>query len=132
MRDYFIMFWIMFLSGILSTMNVWVDKSEDIRIGLNDVYMALLMTGWMFFFMGLYYQDSGVGLSGLSLVLLMLWCIRKQLFIDMYQYNLGMIPHHSMAVYMSKKLLTTKPPNEQFLLNIIHNQEKEIEYMKSL
>jgi hypothetical protein len=126
------MFWIMFLSGILSTMNVWVDKSEDIRIGLNDVYMALLMTGWMFFFMGLYYQDSGVGLSGLSLVLLMLWCIRKQLFIDMYQYNLGMIPHHSMAVYMSKKLLTTKPPNEQFLLNIIHNQEKEIEYMKSL
>jgi uncharacterized protein (DUF305 family) len=62
----------------------------------------------------------------------MVWCIRKQLFIDMQQYNLGMIPHHSMAVYMSKKLLATKPPNEQYLLNIIHNQEKEIEYMKSL
>ncbi len=132
MRDYFIMFGIMFLSGILSSMNVWVDKYEDIRIGLNDVYMALLMTGWMFFFMGLYYQDSGVGLSGLSLVLLMIWCIRKQLFIDMYQYNLGMIPHHSMAIYMSKKLLATKPPNEQYLLNLIHNQEKEIDYMKGL
>jgi hypothetical protein len=126
------MFGIMFLSGILSSMNVWVDKYEDIRIGLNDVYMALLMTGWMFFFMGLYYQDSGVGLSGLSLVLLMIWCIRKQLFIDMYQYNLGMIPHHSMAIYMSKKLLATKPPNEQYLLNLIHNQEKEIDYMKGL
>jgi hypothetical protein len=132
MMDYFVMFGIMFLSGILSSMNVWVDKYEDIRLGLNDVYMALLMTGWMFFFMGLYYQDSPVGLSGLSLVLLMVWCIRKQLFIDMQQYNLGMIPHHSMAVYMSKKLLATKPPNEQYLLNIIHNQEKEIEYMKSL
>jgi hypothetical protein len=126
------MFWIMFLSGILSSMNVWVDKYQDIRIGLNDVYMALLMTGWMFFFMGFYYKDSSVGLSGLSLVLFMVWCIRKQLFIDMYQYNLGMIPHHSMAIYMSKKLLETKPPNEQYLLNIIHNQEKEIEYMKSL
>ena len=132
MIDYFVMFWIMFLSGILSSMNVWVDKYEDIRLGLNDVYMALLMTGWMFFLMGLYYQDSPVSLSGLSLVLLMIWCIRKQLIIDMYQYNLGMIPHHSMAVYMSKKLLATKPPNEQYLLNIIHNQEKEIEYMKSL
>ena len=132
MMDYFVMFGIMFLSGILSSMNVWVDKYEDIRLGLNDVYMALLMTGWMFFFMGLYYQDSPVGLSGLSLVLLMVWCIRKQLFIDMQQYNLWMIPHHSMAVYMSKKLLATKPPNEQYLLNIIHNQEKEIEYMKSL
>ena len=132
MRDYFIMFWIMFLSGILSTMNVWVNKYEDIRIGLNDVYMALLMSGWMFFFTGIYYQYSPVSLSGLSLVLLMVWCIRKQLFIDMQQYNLGMIPHHSMAVYMSKKLLATKPLNEQYLLNIIHNQEKEIEYMKSL
>lgn len=132
MMDYFVMFWIMVLSGILSSMNVWVDKYQDIRIGLNDVYMALLMTGWMFFFMGFYYQDSGVGLSGLSLVLFMVWCIRKQLFIDMYQYNLGMIPHHSMAVYMSKKLLETKPSNEQYLLNIIHNQEKEIDYMKSL
>ena len=132
MRDYFIMFVIMFLSGILSSMNVWVDKYDDIRLGLNDVYMALLMTGWMFFFMGIYYQDSTVGLSGLSLVLIMVWCIRTQFFIGMYQYNLGMIPHHSMAIFMSKKLLATKPPNEQYLLNMIYNQEKEIEYMKRL
>jgi uncharacterized protein (DUF305 family) len=43
-----------------------------------------------------------------------------------------MIPHHSMAIHMSKKLLEKNPPNEQFLLNLIHTQEKEIEYLKSL
>jgi hypothetical protein len=37
-----------------------------------------------------------------------------------------------MAIHMSKKLLEKNPPNEQFLLNLIHTQEKEIEYLKSL
>ena len=54
---YVIMFVIMVLSGILSTMNVWVDKIDDIRFSLNDAYMTLLMTGWMFLFMGLIYQE---------------------------------------------------------------------------
>ena len=31
-------------------MNVWVDKVDDIRFSMNDAYMTLLMTGWMFFF----------------------------------------------------------------------------------
>ena len=44
---YGVMFIIMIVSGLLSTMNVWVDKIEDIRFSLNDLYMTLLMTGWM-------------------------------------------------------------------------------------
>ena len=52
-NHYTIMFFIMILSGLLSTMNVWVDKLDDIRFSINDAYMTLLMTGWMFFFMGL-------------------------------------------------------------------------------
>jgi uncharacterized protein (DUF305 family) len=48
------------------------------------------------------------------------------------QYILGMIPHHSMAVHMSNKLLekesTTLKP---FVENIIKTQEKEIEFMKN-
>jgi uncharacterized protein (DUF305 family) len=43
-----------------------------------------------------------------------------------------MIPHHSMAIFMSKKLLEKNPPNNEFLLSLIHRQEKEIEYLKSL
>jgi hypothetical protein len=47
----------MVLSGLLSTMNVWVDKVDDIRFSINDLYMTLLMTGWMFLFMGLVYEE---------------------------------------------------------------------------
>ena len=51
---YTIMFFIMILSGLLSTMNMWVDKYENIRFSMNDVYMIMLMTGWMFFLWGWY------------------------------------------------------------------------------
>ena len=102
------MFFIMIVSGLLSTMNVWVDKVEDIRFSMNDAYMTLLMTGWMFLFMGVIYQEMSVFFIGLSLVLLNLWCIRTQFLITENQYKLGMIPHHSMAVHMSKKLLETE------------------------
>jgi acyl-coenzyme A synthetase/AMP-(fatty) acid ligase len=132
MKDFMIMFLIMFTAGLLSTMNVWVTKTSDIRFSLNDVYMALLMTGWMFFIMGLYYQYTTPLFFGLSLILFSVWLIRTQQLINLTQYKLGMIPHHSMAIHMSKKLLEKNPPNEQFLLNLIHTQEKEIEYLKSL
>ena len=41
-------------------MNVWVDKWDDIRFSINDVYMTLLMTGWMFLFMGWIDQEPRV------------------------------------------------------------------------
>ena len=130
--DLFVMFIIMFISGLLSTMNVWAHHYTDIRLSLNDVYMALLMCGWMFFFMGSYYGGSTSIFLGLSIILFSFWCIRTQFLIDVTQYKYGMIPHHSMAIHMSKKLLEKNPSNEQFLLNLIHTKEKEIEYLKTL
>lgn len=127
-----VMFGIMILSGLLSTMNVWVDKWEDIRFSINDIYMTLLMTGWMFFFMGLYYNERIILFLGLFLVLLNIWCIRTQFMVTKEQYVLGMIPHHSMAILMSKKLMQKIPLPNDFVSNIISTQEKEIEYMKSL
>ena len=50
-------------------MNVWADKLDDMRFSLNDVYMILLMTGWMLLFMGIYYNHFGAGLFGLVLVI---------------------------------------------------------------
>ena len=134
MEDFIVMFVSMFVAGLLSTMNMWVTKYTDIRLSLNDVYMSLLMCGWMFFFMGAYYQQSSPALFGLSLVLFMIWCIRTQFLIDITQYKMGMIPHHSMAIHISKKLLDKKLQNkndEQFVLNLINTQEKEIEYLKN-
>jgi hypothetical protein len=124
------MFVIMILSGILSTMNVWVDKVDDIRFSMNDAYMTLLMTGWMFLFMGLIYQEITVFFIGLSLVLFSIWCIRNQFLITEGQYKLGMIPHHSMAIHMSKKLLEKENNISPFVENIIKTQEDEILILK--
>jgi hypothetical protein len=127
---YTIMFLIMILSGLLSTMNVWVDKLSDIRFSINDIYMTLLMTGWMFLFMGLIYQDMNITLLGILLVITNMWCIRTQFLVDETQYRLGMIPHHSMAVHMSKKILQKENDISDFVQNIIDTQEKEILYLK--
>lgn len=123
----------MILSGLLSTMNVWVDKFDDIRFSINDVYMTLLMTGWMFLFMGIYYNEINIILLGLFLVVSNIWCIRTQFMVTNEQYLLGMIPHHSMALLMSKKLIQNQLPMlHDFASNIITTQEKEIEYMKRI
>lgn len=123
----------MILSGLLTTMNVWVDKWSDIRWSINDIYMTLLMTGWMFLFMGLYYREWIITVIGGVFVVSNIWCIRNQFLVTNEQYVLGMIPHHSMAVLMSKKLIQNQPPLlNDFVSNIITTQEKEIEYMKQL
>jgi len=125
------MFFIMLVSGLLSTMNVWVDKVDDIRLSMNDAYMTLLMTGWMFLFMGLIYQEISVFFIGLFLIIMNIWCIRTQFLITESQYKLGMIPHHSMAVHMSKKLLEKENNITSFVKNIIKTQEDEILFLKN-
>jgi hypothetical protein len=129
-NHYTVMFFIMLLSGALSTMNVWADNWQHIYFSLNDAYMIFLMTGWMFLFMGLYYQEKKVGFIGLFLILLSLWAIRTQAFVTERQFLQGMIPHHSMAVLMSKRLREKSNSISDFLDQIIQAQSQEIQFMK--
>jgi hypothetical protein len=55
--------------------------------------MTLLMTGWMFLFMGIYDKKITVFLFGLLLVIINFTFIRKQFMISQSQYILGMVPH---------------------------------------
>jgi len=71
-----------------------------------------------------------VFLIGVSLVVMNIYFIRTQFLITETQYKLGMIPHHSMAIHMSKKLLEKENNIENFLKNIIHTQENEILFLK--
>lgn len=120
----------MFFAGYASTMNNWIDNWDDFRFSLNDFYMVGLMTGWMLFFMGLFTLQLGKTLWGLFFVIIFFVLIRKQLFVNEIQYLKGMIPHHSMAILMSKKL-ENKPNSIQHLLDqIIQTQKKEIIIMK--
>lgn len=136
MNHYLVMLLIMFLSGFLSTMNVWANQTDDIRWSVNDIYMTLAMTGWMFFFMGLHDRRASVTLFGLVLLLLAFSAIRTQFLVGVQQYFLGMIPHHSMAVQMSQKLLEKggeelTEDQTQFLERLIQTQEEEIRWMKA-
>lgn len=127
---YITMFFIMILAGLLSTMNVWADQLDDLRLSFNDVYMILLMTGWMFLFMGLVDREWTVFGFGVLLTVAMFVCIRTQFGISESQYLMGMIPHHSMAIHMSKRLLEKENTMPSFLQQIIDTQAEEIQWMK--
>jgi hypothetical protein len=129
-NHYVVMTIIMLFAGILSTMNVWADNLSDIRLSLNDFYMILLMVGWMLLFMSMYNRDYKVSMISVVIVSLSMFAIRKQLFIDERQFLLGMIPHHSMAVHMSKKMKSKNNDIKELLDNIIESQNKEIDFMK--
>ena len=96
--------------------------------------MAILMTGWMFALMGLYYMNMTQITLGIIIIIVMLYMIRTQTFINESQYLSGMIPHHSMAVLMSKRLLEKnlhlEPEIKQLATNIIYSQESEINLIK--
>lgn len=121
----------MFFAGFASTMNNWINSIDDFRFSLNDFYMTGLMTGWMLFFMGLFTLHMYKALGGLIVVLIFFGLIRTQLFVSQDEFLRGMIPHHSMAVMMSKRL-EQKPNSIQHLLDqIIQTQQKEIIIMKN-
>jgi membrane-bound ClpP family serine protease len=115
-------------------MYIWSDKIDDIRISFNDVYMIILMTGWMLLFMNIF-KIGNSAILGIILIILGLFFIRSQTGITEKQYYRGMIPHHSMAIHMTKKLLQNNQNIDKdkisFLKNIISTQEKEIKQMKS-
>lgn len=121
----------MFLAGYASTMNNWIDKWDDFRFSLNDFYMVGLMTGWMFFFMGLFALNIRNFIGGIIAIIVFFGLIRTQAFVNEIQFLKGMIPHHSMAILMSKRL-EKKPNSIQHLLDqIVQTQEKEIIIMKN-
>ena len=138
MNHYVAMFLFMLFAGLLSTMNMWANQWDDIRWSVNDLYMILVMTGWMFFFMGIHDRRASVVLVGLGMVLVGMIAIRTQFLVDTKQYIMGMIPHHSMAVQMSRRLQEkasqgsqdTDPAMTEFLQQLIQTQEEEIRWMK--
>ena len=134
-QDIIIMFIIMIIAAIISGMNMWVNNINDVRIHLNDIYMGILMTGWMFLLMGLFYSMNNYTIVGIITIIITTYLIRTQTFIDENQYLTSMIPHHSMAVFMSKKLKEKNIVNNDIINRLIDNiiltQEQEIKIMKN-
>ena len=121
---------IMIIAGLFSTMNVWANSWSDIRFSINDLYMISLMTSIMIFLMSIINADYNVSLLALCITIVTIYAIRKQIFVDEKQYLLGMIPHHSMAIHMSNRLLEKSNGISNLLKDIIQSQTSEIIYMK--
>jgi hypothetical protein len=122
-------------------MYIWSDKISNMRVSINDIYMSSLMTAWMFLLMGIYHKIYNYILPSLIVILVTLYMIRNQSFVTPSQYIKGMIPHHSMAITMSKRLIDNYSSNlenkkyielKKLLLNIISTQEREIDTLKKL
>ena len=129
------MFAIMFIAGLLTTMNIYATTFADLRWSLNDVYMSLMMCGLMFLIWGIVYQLAKHVLLGLLLLTISFYGIRNQFLISPNQYIKGMIPHHSMAITMSNQLLNNQQPSPQLSSlanNIINAQQNEINFMKKM
>ena len=120
----------MVAAGFLSTMNVWADSWSDISWSVNDIYMTGLMNSWMIFFMGLFGANVQWTLIGIVAAAVFIVLIRKQAFVSESQYLRGMIPHHSMAVFMSKRLAEKQNGIPEFLQKIVGTQREEIEFMR--
>lgn len=130
----FVMVAISLAAGLMSTMNVWVDKFSDMRWNLNDVYMAFLMTGWMLLFTGMYEKNLNLTIVGVVMTIMAFACIRTQFGINSKQYINSMIPHHAMAVFMSEKLLNRNDVDSKlklFAKAVAVTQKKEIDILKN-
>jgi len=129
---------IMFVAGGLSTMNVWANSLDDVRIHINDLYMVVLMIGWSTLLASLFYlrdtQNYTIPFLSVAVILIVLYLIRSQTFVDDSQFLEGMIPHHSMAITMSRKIKdkTNNPKIKKLAEDIITAQEQEIKYMNEL
>ncbi len=134
MNHMFQMILIMILSGLLSSMSVWTDKLSDARLSINDLYMILLMTAWMVFFMYIIHGNYTMAAISSIVIIATYYSIRKQLFVSKGQFYTGMIPHHSMALLMGKRVLEKPgeltPGDKWFIENIVKTQEAEIKQMK--
>jgi hypothetical protein len=125
---------IMIISGLLSSMSVWADKVNDMRLSINDIYMIVLMTAWSVFLMSFLHKNITQSIISGLIILATYYAIRKQLFINIKDFYRGMIPHHSMALLMSKRVLEKEgltKSDREFAKNIIKTQSAEIEWMKS-
>jgi Domain of unknown function (DUF305) len=128
------MFVMMVLSGALSSMWVWSQRWSDVRLSLNDAYMIALMTGWMFLMMGLWYKVFDYFVFGTVLIAAAYILVRTQWFVSEQQFVKGMIPHHSMAVHMSNRLMkrTRNPELASLISNVVQTQEAEITMLKQI
>ncbi|MBH8560382.1 DUF305 domain-containing protein [Hymenobacter sp. BT442] len=128
------------LVAMYAVMYLNVYEWDHVYFSLTRVYMALLMlvpmTLIMMGFMWSMYPNKqrnalimGGSLVAFVVVLIM---VRSQTFVDDKLWMKAMIPHHSIAIMVSKRATIKDPEVRTLADSIISAQEREIGQMKRM
>jgi len=128
------------LVAMYAVMYLNVYEWDHVYFSLTRVYMALLMlvpmTLIMIGFMWSMYPDKqrNALIMGGSLVafVVVLTMVRTQTFVGDTLWMKAMIPHHSIAIMVSKRATIKDPEVRQLADSIISAQEREIGQMKRM
>jgi len=147
-KDQFILFMVMFIIAlVLDPMNIMIYSFDDYSLSKPLIFSALYMASTMIWGhqivhllqKGLHHFNTKIFFSGLFLSLLFMYILRTQLFFNSTDWLKGMIPHHSVAITTTKKLLEKVSGDEnensyiyRLAKDIVYNQEREIIFMKNM
>lgn len=128
------------LVAMYAVMYLNVYEWDHVYFSLTRVYMALLMlvpmTLIMMGFMWSMYPNKrrNALIMGGSLVafVLVTSMVRSQTFVDDTLWMKAMIPHHSIAILVSKRADLKDPEVRQLADSIIAAQEREIKQMQRM
>ncbi|MBO3272110.1 DUF305 domain-containing protein [Hymenobacter defluvii] len=128
------------LVAMYPVMYLNVYEWDHVYFSLTRVYMALLMLVPMTFimmgFMWSMYPDKrrNALIMGGSLVLfaVVIFMVRTQVFVDDKLWMKAMIPHHSIAILVSKRATIKDPEVRALADSIISAQQREIGQMKRM
>ncbi|AUD07527.1 DUF305 domain-containing protein [Spirosoma pollinicola] len=138
-RKFFLMLAVSFVVMHL-TMYLNTEKVDHLYLSTNRLYMTTLMITVMavvmLLFMRSMYQDQRTNMfiigGSVALFVAALFCVRHQVFIDDKRFMQSMIPHHSIAILVSKNADLKDPEVKKLAQDIIKAQEREIAQMKHI
>ncbi|RYF71825.1 MAG: DUF305 domain-containing protein [Cytophagaceae bacterium] len=117
-----------------------LEQADHFYLSTNRIYVTLLMISAMAVimlgFMKSMYTDKRINrliVSGsVAVFALALFCIRNQVAINDRRFMQSMIPHHSIAILVSKRADLEDPEVKALAQSIITAQEREIAQMKQI
>lgn len=122
------------------TMYLNTEKAAHLYLSTNRLYMTILMISTMavvmLLFMRSMYQNARMNTliiaGSVALFAFALFCVRNQVFIDDKRFMQSMIPHHSIAILVSKQAGLQDPEVKELARSITEAQEREIAQMKQI
>lgn len=141
----FITFIVMLIIGMLfNPMNMLAFRFSDLYISLSLFYTGLLMASNMIWgheivhFLTTGHYNITLFITGILFTLISVYLLRNQIFVNDKNWLKRMIPHHSIALTTTNKLIEKdvymkkNPKLYRLAKDIVYNQEREILFMKSM